>query len=311
MCGTRGAIERRAPLPLAQESLWPKDEEHDKKRKNRYISVLDLQIGSPERLDQGNHKAAGRGQGASKRESSGDHAVYIDSDEGCHGLVLRARTLGTAERRARQQVPCRGSQNQRDEREQPLLAIDIKAEAIGLRQNKAALCNRGKPDITSALGDKYVVLQHDGEPDGGNERHQGVGVAERAKDKSLRCPAISRVDSHRDHKRQRDGRDHGADTNDRQKHQGDGTRKGADHVKLAEREIDGADDAVDERIPDRDEGYDATERQPVHELLQEVKHARTERERNCRGRRRWLDAVRTRTGLKIEREEEERHVNIG
>ena len=49
--------------------------------------------------------------------------------------------------------------------------------------------------------------------------------------------------------------------------------EGAQHVDVAMREVDQAQDPVDHRVAERDEGVDRAERQPVDELLENGVHA--------------------------------------
>ena len=52
---------------------------------------------------------------------------------------------------------------------------------------------------------------------------------------------------------------------------------GADHVDVAVREVDQAQDAVDHRVAQGDQGVDRPERQAVDQLLEEGRHAEESR----------------------------------
>ena len=116
------------------------------------------------------------------------------------------------------------------------------------------------------------VLEQQRDADGRDERRQPRVVADRAVGETLDEHADDAADRHGP---ERD--DDGAED------RGGGVEvervgeviagEGAQHVDVAMREVDQAQDPVDHRVAERDEGVDRAERQPVDQLLENSVHA--------------------------------------
>src|SRR6185312_138981 len=97
-------------------------------------------------------------------------------------------------------------------------------------------------------------------------------AAQRAVGDPLDCPAIGRGEEHGREQYQHQSQRHPCNPDHPQSEEGDERNECPDHVNLAMRKIDHADDAVDHRVADGDKGIDRAKRQAVDKLLQEISH---------------------------------------
>jgi hypothetical protein len=116
---------------------------------------------------------------------------------------------------------------------------------------------------------QYGVLQEDRHADGGNQRDQTVAALRRGVGNPFDTVAIGTGDDDRDEgsghqQRQR------MDTHHGQPGKGDEGHVGTDHVHLAVGEVDHANDAVNHRVADGDQGIGAADGQSINQLLEEM-----------------------------------------
>src|SRR6476659_7022595 len=116
------------------------------------------------------------------------------------------------------------------------------------------------------------ILENDRHADGGDQRREAEGFAQRPVGDALHGPSPHGGEQHGDdedeHERERNKRQ--AEAHDQKK--SDQRDESAHHEDVAMGEIDHADDAIDHGVADGDQAVDRAERNPVDQLLQEVSH---------------------------------------
>ncbi|MNN39547.1 hypothetical protein D3C81_1535860 [compost metagenome] len=129
-------------------------------------------------------------------------------------------------------------------------------EAFADVQPEGAIEQRGHALLARSLAELHVVLQDQRHADGGDQRRQARGVAQRLVGDALDGPAVYAGNDDGEHQRAEDQQREGFQAEERQQRQGDGREVGGDHVHLAMGEVDHADDAVDHRVTDGDQAVD-------------------------------------------------------
>ena len=107
-------------------------------------------------------------------------------------------------------------------------------------------------------------------PIGRDQRRLRGLAAQRPEHEALGREAVHRADRC-DQSQYREQRERQrADADERQRGDADEGRVGADHRDLAEREVDPADDRVDQRVADREQAVEAADRDRVDRELQRI-----------------------------------------
>ncbi len=221
---------------------------------------------------QAEEHATHTGQRGSKKERDHDHAIDVDAHEGRRLAVLGGGPHRAAEPRAEDERVQRNHQGHRHHEEHqsgercldtPGVDERLRDEGVARNQNR----RRADPDLDGAL-------EKERDADGGDERRQAVGIAQRAVSDSLDPDAKEAGATHRRHHHQGDGqpRRHGRHLVMDEHGSHPSGKERADHEHVAMREIQHLEDAVDERVSEGDQGVKASKFQPVDELLQEGAH---------------------------------------
>ena len=166
-----------------------------------------------------------------------------------------------------QSAPYRHGHQQQD---QDLRGAERDDEAVARSQRVRRREHRLNPALAGTLGQAQILLEQDREADRGDQRRLRARMAERPEHHALDHEAMRRTARRGGEQHQQQGqrqRGHIEHGQDRDAEEG---RVGADHRDLAERQVDPADDAVDQRVADREQAVDAPERGGMDAKLQEV-----------------------------------------
>ena len=185
-----------------------------------------------------------------------------------------------AERRHRDHRREAEHQHQGRNHDRELQIAQLHREPAALEDREPAMDQRRHRLDARALRDLHVILQEDRHADRRDQRRQAERPAQRPIGDPLDRPAVKRGEQHRDDQHDQQRQRHEAQAGEAEHQKRRHRDKGADHVDLAMREIDHADDAVDHRVADRDQPVDRPQRQAVDQLLQKICHPRALRRRS-------------------------------
>ncbi len=210
------------------------------------------------------------GQGGADDEGQGDDAVGVDAQQVGHLQVFGAGTTGTSEARALDEERQAEHRNDGDGEDQDLHVGHDHAVHRAFAEYQIARHQVGNGFVLGVLGQQHEVLQEDRHADRRDQRNQPVAAAQGSIGYPFDAVAVGAGDDHRSGE--------GADHQDRQciephHRQADDHDEGdirADHVHLAVGEVDHADDAVDHRVTDGDQGVGTANGQAVDQLLKVV-----------------------------------------
>src|SRR5690606_31650455 len=211
------------------------------------------------------HRCDG-GQGGADDEGQGDDAVGVDAQQVGHLQVFSAGTTGTSEARALDEERQAEHRDDGDGEDQDLHVGHDHAVHRAFAEYQIARHQVGNGFVLGVLGQQHEVLQEDRHADRRDQRNQPVDAAQGAIGYPFDAVAVGAGDDHRSGE--------GADHQDRQciephHRQADDHDEGdirADHVHLAVGEVDHADDAVDHRVTDGDQGVGTANGQTVDQL---------------------------------------------
>ena len=194
----------------------------------------------------------------------------LTAEQRRHVLVLFAGALPPAQRGARDHQRQRRHQRDRHDQDEDLQVAegdDVVALAHDLEAAADDLLHRL---VARALQQLDVVLQEDRHADGGDQRGQARRSSQRTIGDPLEGPAIGGGQQHRCDEDQQQRERNPGHPDEAQHEEGNDRDEGADHEDLAMREIDHADDAVDQGVADGDQAVDGAEGDAVDGLVDEV-----------------------------------------
>lgn len=154
----------------------------------------------------------------------------------------------------------REQQHARERRDQnEHLGVGDLNKAVAQMKPQHAIQHRRHALLAWPLTELGVVLQNKGHPDGGDQRREARGVAQRPVGYPLDGPAVHAGDNDGEGQRAEDQQRERLQTEERQQREADGAQVSRDHIDFAVREINHADDAINHGIADGDESVDGTE----------------------------------------------------
>ncbi len=207
---------------------------------------------------------------ARDHERERDRPVDVDAHHRARVHVLRGRAHRLPLPRLLHEVEQHQQDRRRHEDDDHLVPGVVDAAD---REDVRAREDVGRGDVVRAFPDQGDVLDHEAHADRGDQRCQARLAAQRTVGDELDRRVDRAAGRHHQHERQEDDRDRRGALAlvqaEEARREGD-REHAAEHEDVAVGEVDQLEDAVDERVPEGDEGVDAAGRDADQEDLEEV-----------------------------------------
>ena len=228
-------------------------------------ALVELHRAVVERVDQ----ARGAGQQAAEQEGQADRAVDVDAHQAGGVGILRGGAHGLAVLGLADEVEERDQQRDGDRPGEDVRAHEVDAADV---EDLLLRADQVRRRVRRRAPQQADVLQDERHPDRRDQRRQLGRVAQRPVGDALDHHVERAGADHRD--REHAGAARRSSTSTRGA-LGDPERRverhrdeRADHEDLAVGEVDQLDDAVDERVPERDQRPDRADREPVDDVVE-------------------------------------------